>query len=185
MKTVKYISFLIIVLCVGIIFLSSCNKEQQLDVQLPSDSITQTAKNDNTETLAIGARMIYMKYFTLSNSYSVSYDTIPSSMVGKRIDEISGSFEGWEVIYLDSEKMILEKKIDSCGPQTYIISTTMTDGDEFVCVYSFDDMGEKSLYSVFDTPVMLFDEETVNELRSGIMLIGQDALYNALEDFGE
>ncbi len=139
----------------------------------------------NDENITFGSKIIYMKHFTLSSSYSISYGTVTADMAGKDRAYIEKKLDGWDVVYVDNEKVIVEKEIDSYGPQTYEISTIKEKDDEYVCVYEYDDMGEKILHSVFDTPVMLFDEQTVSELREGIIVTGQDALFNALEDFGE
>jgi len=186
MEKKKFVSLMIIcIIVINILFLSSCVKEKPVEVTDTTPDVTQTAGKENADKLSLGAKIIYMKYFTVSNSYSISYEKTEDSMAGKGADELKDEFKEWDIIYLDSEKVILEKKVDSCGPQTYIITTIKTEEDEFVCVYSFDDMGEKSVYSIFDTPVMLFDDMTVKELREGIMVTGQDALFRALEDFGE
>ncbi len=181
----RYFMFYIaLIFCMGAVI--SCNSGiDDISKADPSASVTHVANGENSAKLSLGAKIVYMKYFTMSSSYSISYDTIPDSMAGKDLSSLSGSFPGWEVIYLDSGKVILEQKIDSYGPQTYIIGTVMKDDDEFVCVYEYDDVGEKMLHSVFDTPVMLFDEVTSEELRKGIVVFGEDALYNALEEYGE
>lgn len=142
-------------------------------------------KSDKGEMSAIGSKIIYMKYFNLSGSYSVSYSNLDNSLAGKSKKELAEYFPEWDILFMDSEKIILEQVIESFGPQSYIISTTEVDGEEYVCVYSFDDMGEKSIHSIFDTPIMLFDEQTVDMLRNGVVVTGKDALEDALEDFGE
>ncbi|MBE6038706.1 MAG: hypothetical protein E7218_05805 [Anaerofustis stercorihominis] len=141
----------------------------------------------NTDSFKLGpeAQIIYMKYFTMSESYSISYADIKAQHIGMDISEAKDFFSGWDVVYLDEEKIILQKTIDSYGPQTYTISTIKQDDTEYVCVYEYDDNGYKTIHSIFDTPVDLFDEETVNKLKNGVIVTGKDELMTALEAFGE
>ncbi len=165
--------------------LFSCYPNKEGSTFDPGKIITRASKANDNMSLKLGSQMIYMKYFNLSSSYSISYDTVKVDMAGKGIKEVEKLLEGWDILYVDDSKVILEKTINSYGPQTYEICTITENEDEYVCVYEYDDTGEKVLHSVFDTPVMLFDEETVSTLRDGIIVIGNDSLQKALQDFGE
>ena len=145
---------------------------------------TQVNTNNNTR-LGTSAQIIYMKHFTESDSYSITYSPSKAKYTGMDMTQAAEEFAGWNVIYLDEDKLILQKDILSYGPQTYTISTIQKDDTEYVCVYSYDDNGEMIVYSVFDTPVDLFDEETINELKNGITVKGKDKLLSAMEAFDD
>ncbi|MBR6801254.1 MAG: hypothetical protein IKM61_05855 [Eubacteriaceae bacterium] len=183
-KRFHSILFVIAIIIISVYLISS-GRTGLKDMPYTDLMYSDAGKDMTSQRAVIGSEVIFMKYFSVSDSYCVTYSPLDSSLAGKEENDIEKYYAGWDMIYIDDGKIILEKKIDSCGPQTYIIGTAEMDGDEYVCVYSFDDMGEKSVYSIFDTPVMLFDEQTADTLRSGIMVKGEEALYDALEEYGE
>lgn len=150
------------------------------------DEITKLAENMKNEepTVKEGTKLVFIRKYSYDNSTNVSEETVTSAHLGKTKNEIAKMYEGWDIISFTDEKIVLSSNVDYYPEGIYLLSSyTDEGGSEVICVYSFDAKGEKHLYQIFDTPINIFDDETIEKLRNGIPAKSQEDMEKLLQDY--
>ncbi len=150
------------------------------------DEITKLAENIKKEepTVKKSTKLVFIRKYSYDNSTNVSEEKVTSAHLGKTKDEIAKMYEGWDIISFTDEKIVLSSNVDYYPEGTYLLSTyTDATKGEVICVYSFDNKGEKHLYQIFDTPINIFDDETMEKLRNGIPAKSQEDMEKLLQDY--
>lgn len=150
------------------------------------DEITKLAENmkNDEPTVKEGTKLVFIRKYSYDNSTNVSEETVTSAHLGKTKNEIAKMYEDWDIISFTDEKIVLSSNVDYYPEGTYLLSSyTDEGGSEVICVYSFDAKGEKHLYQIFDTPINIFDDETIEKLRNGIPAKSQEDMEKLLQDY--
>lgn len=150
------------------------------------DEITKLAESikQDEPTVKESTKLVFIRKYSYDSSTNVSEEKVTSAHLGKTKDEIANMYEGWDIISFTDEKIVLSSNVDYYPEGTYLLSTYTDEGKgEVICVYSFDAKGEKHLYQIFDTPINIFDDETIEKLRNGIPAKSQEDMEKLLQDY--
>lgn len=135
-------------------------------------------------TVSSNASIVYIRKYAYDNSTNVSEDKVTSEHIGKTKEEIKKMFDGWDIVSFSKDRIVLSSTVDYYPQGAYLLSTYINEySNEVVSVYSYDAEGNRHLYQIFDTPITVFDDETIENLRKGIPAKSQDELEKILQDY--
>lgn len=146
------------------------------------ENLNEATKKE--ETVTADTKFVFIRKYAYDSSTNVSEKKATSEYIGKTKEEIKKMFTGWDLVSFSKEKVVFSSAVDYYPEGTYLLSTYVNENnDEVVSVYSYDADGNKHLYQMFDTPINMFDEETVTNLRKGIPAKSQDELEKLMQDY--
>ena len=132
------------------------------------------------------ATIYYNRVYTKCNEVSTEQKVADSTNVGKNKKQLGEIYAEWNIVELTSDKLVLQKNIDSYSPDYYKIGTHDDgQGHTFVAVYTYNIEGVEVLDKVTSTPIELVYPGEREKLEGGIIIQGEENLYDLLENYDE
>lgn len=132
------------------------------------------------------ATIYYNRVYTKCNEVSTEQKIADESNLGKNKSQLSEVYPEWNIVEFTADKLVLQKSIDSYSPDHYKVGTHDDgQGNIFVAVYSYDIEGKKVLEDITSTPIELVYSGEREKLKGGIIVKGEENLYELLENYDE
>ncbi|MFZ7119832.1 MAG: BofC C-terminal domain-containing protein [Eubacteriaceae bacterium] len=149
--------------------------------------VIQLSENSLSEQqLAEDALIIYNRIYTKCDEIVTEEEITDERYTGKTKTELEKIFISWNIVEFSSDKLSLEKRINSYSPDYYKIGIYInSNGENVVAVYSYDVDGKEILNKVTNTPVSLLYDSEIQRLQEGIYTKDQEELYELLENYDE
>ena len=181
---------LTLILCLALCFWSGFfgayyfNNTQSANAEI-NKSTDVTSSEIKVEKVNTTTKFIYIRKFTKSQTVNIEEKTPPENLIGADETAVSIAMTNWKLESFTAERVTFSKEIDSYSPCIYKISSIMQDNQEYLCVYEYDIEGNEKLKTTYDTPIAVFDETEIARIRNGIIVIWDNALNKALENYAE
>ncbi|MFZ7131999.1 MAG: hypothetical protein ACOWWR_06535 [Eubacteriales bacterium] len=148
-------------------------------LEISETSVGQTILNED-------AVIIYNRVYSKCNDLVTEQKVVDSQYIGKNEKELEELFVGWDIVTFNSDKVIVEKSIDSYSPHYYKIGIyNQGDGENMVAVFTFDIDGQEIVDTITGTPTNLLHDNDIQKLKEGIYTKDTEELYNMLQNFDE
>lgn len=150
-------------------------------------NLAEVAKISATDMgLEENATIYYNRVYTKCNEVSTEQKIADSTSIGKNKNQLSEIYPEWNIVELTPDKLVLQKSIDSYSPDYYKVGTYDDgQGNIFVAVYTYNIEGMEVLDKITSTPIELVYSEQRKKLEGGIIVKGEENLYELLENYDE
>lgn len=198
----KWIISVIIVIIVGFlvgvgyaIYWNNKNKTDRMDIvvekelaensnlQSEGDSINNTintvetsAQNNNISPNAI---IIKKTYYQACDHLIRKNEDIPQELINKTEADVKKMFPDWELEDYSPTQIILYKTdTGNCGEHYFV-----QEHNGVIGIYTTDQYGVKTLKEETEIPTQYLPDEDIQNLKSGVEIIGYTKLIEFLEDY--
>ncbi|RBP68355.1 hypothetical protein DES36_103117 [Alkalibaculum bacchi] len=150
-------------------------------------NIAEVARVSATDMgLGENATIYYNRVYTKCNEVSTEQKVADNTNIGKNKNQLSEIYSEWNIVELTSDKLVLQKNIDSYSPDYYKVGTHDDgQGHIFVAVYTYNIEGMEVLDNITSTPIELVYSGEREKLEGGIIVKGEENLYELLENYDE
>lgn len=151
------------------------------------DNLAEIARVSATDMrLGENATVYYNRVYIKCNEVSTEQKLADGASIGKSKSQLNAVYPEWNIVELTSDKLVLQKNIDSYSPDYYKVGTHDDGkGNVFVAVYSYDIEGMEVLDNITSTPIELVYSGEREKLEGGIIVKGEENLYELLENYDE
>lgn len=153
-----------------------------------SNEVVEVKETTNSGGVILndGAIIEYNRVYVKCNELVTKQEVADNQYIGKNLEEIKEIFKEWEVLSFDTEKIVLQRNIESYSPNYYKIGVYDNgEGEEMVAVFTFDIDGQEMVETVTETPTGLLHEKDVEALINGIYTNDKDELNNMMQNYNE
>lgn len=141
------------------------------------DSPIDTA--DTADKITASTKMIYEYYYIGDGVVEKTEELSPYFLIDLTKENVQDLFSEWIVASFTPDEVVMRKYLDGSSNQYYIVGIH----DGFIAVFYAAEIDGTTLKEITDTPVAALPMEEQARLKSGIHVLGQDALVKVLEDY--
>lgn len=193
---------LIILLGIGIgvwIFQNTGNKKQEQNSQIAQRDVEDECTEDqrlyemglldnlenseeassSDEKISPNAKILIKKHYSGCGHTTKDYAEIPSEIVNFTKEELQEYYKDWNIQTFSKDEIVIEKECEGSCDEHYIVKEL----DGFVAVFNIDEKGQENLVLKTDVATTYLPQTDLENLKSGIKVIGKDELNKVLEDF--
>ncbi len=127
--------------------------------------------------------IIFNKYFSKADKSIENIVRAQEDLIGLNEEEIKAYYKDYNIDKFTEEEVILSINIDSYPVGYYKISTITQGGEEYIAAYSFDENGKEILYKETYEPLYLLFEEDIQNIKEGIIVMGEENLHITLQNY--
>lgn len=198
----KWIISVIIVIIVGFlvgvgyaIYWNNKNKTDRMDIvvekelaensnlQSEDDSINNTINTVETSVqnnnISPNAIIIKKTYYQACDHLIRKNEDIPQELINKTEADVKKMFPDWELEDYSPTQIILYKTdTGNCGEHYFV-----QEHNGVIGIYTTDQYGVKTLKEETEIPTQYLPDEDIQNLKSGVEIIGYTKLIEFLEDY--
>lgn len=134
---------------------------------------------DAAEKITASTKMVYEYYYTGDGIIEKTEELSPYFLIDMTKEDVEGIFSEWIVASFTPEEVVMRKYLDGNSNQYYIVGVY----EGFIAVFYAVETNGTKLKEITDRPAASLPAEEQERLKSGIHVLGQDALVKVLEDY--
>lgn len=140
---------------------------------------TQAVAAINTPRITPSTKLVYEYYYEEDGQVKVEEEVPPYFLIDMTRKDLEENYPDWQLKSFSQAEVVMRKNISGKSKERYIIK----EYDGYVAVFFEEPVDGVSLRELTDTPVSSLSPEEQDKLRTGINVIGEEALISALEDY--
>ncbi len=133
---------------------------------------TKQVINENT-------KIICRYFYTLDRVTKECMETAPVYLHGLNMEQLADIYKDWEIIRFSSEKVVMRTVIEGRSTEVYLIGESHGN----VAVYLDDPEKGPVLKEKTEIPLSALPEGEIQKIKTGIHVIGEEALVKLLSDY--
>ncbi len=149
------------------------NQEQTLE------ETTKAVVAVNVPRITPSTKLVYEYYYEEDGQVKVEEEVPPYFLIDMTRKDLEENYPDWQLKSFSQAEVVMRKNISGKSKERYIIK----EYDGYVAVFFEEPVDGVSLRELTDTPVSSLSAEDREKLKTGINVIGEEALMNALEDY--
>ncbi len=135
--------------------------------------------SNKEERIASNAEIVYQYYYTKDQVTKEQTEPVQDYMKGLSLQQVQSIYEGWQVVYFASDKVILRCSVIGSSKESYLLG----EKDGYLAVFLEDENKKVSLYECTNTPVQILPETEQRQLKEGITILGEANLTKVLAEY--
>ncbi len=153
------------------------NNEIDEDNTIQNNTAIQTSTaNTNISPNAV---IIQKKYYKTCDHLIKDVIDIPQELVNKNEENVKNVYNDWKVESYSPTEITLYKEFDSICNEHYVVK----EHNGVIGIYIKGTNGVENLQEDTQIEIQYLPEKDIENLKTGIELIGKTSLYNFLEDY--
>ncbi|NMA82749.1 MAG: hypothetical protein GX962_02670 [Epulopiscium sp.] len=149
-------------------------------VEMEDESIvSEEVTIQSSEKVLPSTKLVYQYYYTLDQKMIEEELDPPYYLLNMTREQLQEKLSDWDLQLFSDKKIVLQKIVEEKSPYNYYLLGVY---DSYVAVF-YDTHGEWILREVTSTPISALPLEEQKKLEEGIMVYGDEALINLLEDY--
>jgi len=133
----------------------------------------------NVPRITPSTKLVYEYYYEDDGQVKVEEEVPPYFLIDMTRKDLEENYPDWQLKSFSQAEVVMRKNISGKSKERYIIK----EYDGYVAVFFEEPVDGVSLRELTDTPVSSLSAEDREKLKTGINVIGEEALMNALEDY--
>jgi len=133
----------------------------------------------NVPRITPSTKLVYEYYYEEDGQVKVEEEVPPYFLIDMTRKDLEENYPDWQLKSFSQAEVVMRKNISGKSKERYIIK----EYDGYVAVFFEEPVDGVSLRELTDTPVSSLSAEDREKLKTGINVIGEEALMNALEDY--
>ncbi len=152
-------------------------KEQTKEQEMQKAIIREVSAKEMR--IAANAEIVYQYYYTKDQVTKEQAEPVQDYMKGLTLQQVQSIYAGWQVVYFSADKVILRCSVDGSSKESYVLG----EKDGYLAVFLEDENKKISLYECTDTPVRILPETEQQQLKEGVMVLGDANLAKVLAEY--
>ena len=149
--------------------------EQNMQKKTVYAETTANTKQVITEN----TKLICRYFYTMDRVTKECMETAPTYLYGLNMEQLADVYKDWEIIRFSSERVIMRTVIEGMSTEVYLIG----ESDGQIAVYLNDPEKGPLLKEKTNIPISVLPEDEMEKIKSGIQVIGDEALVKVLSDY--
>lgn len=131
------------------------------------------------EKISPNCTIIEKQYFTGCDHIIRTIKDVPEEYINATKEKFAKGYKDWKIENFTTNQInIYQEKEGFCG-QHYLIK----EHNGVIAIYLVDEEGKENWKEDTEIQIMYLPEQDIEQIRQGIMVIGNTELYSILEDF--
>lgn len=152
------------------------DEEQKEDI---AEETTQAVAALNVPRITPSTKLVYEYYYEEDGQIKKEEEVPPYFLIDMTRKDLEESYPDWQLKSFSQSEVVMRKNIVGKSKERYIIK----EYDGYVAVFFQEPIDGVSLRELTDTPVASLSPDEQNKLKTGINVIGEEALMSALENY--
>ena len=146
---------------------------------LKNKTVYAESTANTKQVITENTKLICRYFYTLDRVTKEYMETAPAYLQGLNMEQLSEIYKDWEIIRFSSERVIMRTVIEGMSTEVYLIG----ESEGKIAVYLDDPEKGPILREKTDIPISVLPADEIEKIKSGIRVVGDEALVKILSDY--